>query len=148
MSEPKIKKGDICLLLRGNPYRGVETGPGYGRKVKVKVLRMHRKGQVTCELMQDDPASSCGPFKKGETDVWHVDSLALVTSEKVVTRVKRYSTKQLDRWNKDNKEKPLVFARLKSQEQMKQLESLVKFLGVTKAEFIVSLIECALCRFV
>ena len=64
-------------LLRGNPNRGAETGPGYGRLVPALFLREFDQAgfNVKCRLLADDPDAVGKPNVAGEEEWWSVSQL-------------------------------------------------------------------------
>ena len=66
-------------IERGNPDRGPETGPGFGRRVPALLLRCegHR---VLCRLEQDDPHSVAAPSRAGQEDWWEASQIRWLAS--------------------------------------------------------------------
>lgn len=65
------------LILRGNPDRGADTGPGYGRLVPALFLReFDQTGHnVKCRLLADDTAAVGSPNNAGEEGWWCVSQV-------------------------------------------------------------------------
>ena len=67
-------------IERGNPDRGPETGPGFGRRVRALLLRCDGH-QVLCRLMQDDPHSVAPPSRAGQEDWWEASQIRWLASD-------------------------------------------------------------------
>lgn len=61
--------GATVVISCGNPNRGPETGPGHGREVLGKFLRVEC-GQPYCALLVDDPDAVGKPDKVGDKGLW------------------------------------------------------------------------------
>jgi len=70
----RLALGREIFIMRGNPLRGVATGPGFGREVRAVVRTISGKN-VECELLEDDPHAVCAPKKAGETGWWSLSSV-------------------------------------------------------------------------
>lgn len=72
------------LILRGNPDRGPETGPGFGRKVRAQFLNDFDSRQigVKCRLLEDDPHGIGKPDKAGEEGWWEISQIQWFPTEK------------------------------------------------------------------
>lgn len=64
-------------ILRGNPSRGAETGPGYGRLVPAMFLReFDQTGHnIKCRLLANDPNAVGKPNAVGEEGWWSVSQM-------------------------------------------------------------------------
>lgn len=68
--------GKPVFIHRGNPARGPETGPGYGRLVRAKLLAAPCfTHEAECELLEDDPAAVGGACKAGDIGYWCLSSI-------------------------------------------------------------------------
>lgn len=63
--------GRVVHIQRGNPLRGPDTGAGYGRLVKARIVGFGENAHdVRCTLLEDDGNSVGGPSKQGEEGQW------------------------------------------------------------------------------
>lgn len=65
-----MRIGEEVILIRGNAWRGPESGPGFGREVKARYLGSDGE-VVECMLLEDDPHAVTAPIKAGEIGWWH-----------------------------------------------------------------------------
>lgn len=72
----RLVVGREVLILRGNPDRGPETGPGFGRKIPAIIEEMPvGVWQVRCWLLVDDPNAVGVPCRAGDSGLWSVSQL-------------------------------------------------------------------------
>jgi hypothetical protein len=71
----KLLVGMPVTLHRGNPGRGPESGPGYGRKVKARIIGLVGS-RVECELAEDDPNAVGSPCRVGESGAWEASQVS------------------------------------------------------------------------
>ncbi len=72
----RLVVGTRVMIHRGNPDRGPETGPGFGRKIPA-VLESVSAGnsQVRCRLLVDDPDAIGVPNRAGDSGFWSVSQI-------------------------------------------------------------------------
>ena len=75
----RLAVGRKVLIERGNPKRGPETGPGFGRRVPAVIEEaiIGNGGQVRCKLLADDPDAVGSPNKAGESGVWAMSQIGI-----------------------------------------------------------------------
>lgn len=73
----RLAVGRHIQILRGNPGRGQETGPGFGRKIPAVIEEVFGVGQVRCKLLADDPNAVGAPCLAGESGWWSVSQIIL-----------------------------------------------------------------------
>ena len=72
----RLAAGRKVLILRGNPARGPETGPGFGRKVPAVILdAAHGLHQVECRLLADDPDAVGSPCRTEDIGLWSASQI-------------------------------------------------------------------------
>lgn len=72
----RLAIGRKVLILRGNPGRGPETGPGFGRKVPAVIQEVPAgTWQVRCQLLEDDPDAVGSPSRAGESGLWAISQI-------------------------------------------------------------------------
>lgn len=70
--------GRKVMLERGNPDRGPETGPGFGRRVPVVIEEVPvGDWQVRCRLLEDDPGAVGAPNRAGDSGLWSVSQVCV-----------------------------------------------------------------------
>lgn len=75
----RLIKGREVLIERGNPNRGPDTGPGFGRRVPA-VIEEPMVGigdQVQCKLLADDPDAVGAPNRAGDSGLWSVSQIII-----------------------------------------------------------------------
>lgn len=70
--------GRRVMILRGNPCRGPETGPGFGRMVPAVIQDVPAgTWQVRCRLLEDDPDAVGSPSLAGESGLWSISQIVV-----------------------------------------------------------------------
>jgi len=75
----RLAVGREVLIARGNPNRGPETGPGFGRRVPA-VIEEALEGlgdQVRCKLLTDDPDAVGTPNQAGDSGLWALSQIII-----------------------------------------------------------------------
>lgn len=75
----RLVEGREVLIERGNPRRGPETGPGFGRRVPA-VIEDAVAGNgydVRCKLLADDPDAVGAPNRAGDSGLWSVSQIII-----------------------------------------------------------------------
>lgn len=71
--------GQTVIINRGNPNRGPESGPSYGRDVKAVIIGFGECWhEIRCRLAQDDP-DAVPPSSEGAEGFWSVTQVRLAT---------------------------------------------------------------------
>lgn len=66
------------LIERGNPDRGPETGPGFGRRVPAEIEEaLIGDWQVRCKSLTDDPNAVGAPCLAGDSGLWSVSQIII-----------------------------------------------------------------------
>lgn len=74
----RMMVGRKVLILRGNPHRGPETGPGFGRKIPAVIEDVPvGHWQIRCRLLVDDPDAVGSPCHAGESGLWAASQIAI-----------------------------------------------------------------------
>lgn len=74
----RLAVGRQVLILRGNPNRGPETGPGFGRRVPAVIVETADDAhQVRCQLLADDPDAVAAPCRAGEVGLWSISQVVV-----------------------------------------------------------------------
>lgn len=72
----RLTAGRQVSILRGNPDRGPETGPGFGRKVPAVIVDAAVGSyQVQCRLLADDPDAVGAPCRAGDIGLWSASQI-------------------------------------------------------------------------
>lgn len=66
----RLSVGRVVEVQRGNPSRGPESGPGFGRSVPAVLIGFHEPNQVECRLLADDLHAVSAPRLAGEVGHW------------------------------------------------------------------------------
>lgn len=73
----RLAVGRQVIIHRGNPGRGTETGPGFGRKVPAVIVDPAvGPHQVRCQLLNDDPDAVGAPNRAGDVGLWCASQIA------------------------------------------------------------------------
>jgi len=74
----KLAVGRQIQIRRGNPDRGPETGPGFGRTIPVVIVEVPTEAhQVRCELLVDDLDAVGAPCRAGDSGLWSISQIVL-----------------------------------------------------------------------
>lgn len=74
----RLAEGREVLILRGNPDRGPETGPGFGRHVPAIIEdALVEDWGVVCRLLCDDPGAVGAPCNKGDSGHWSASQIVI-----------------------------------------------------------------------
>lgn len=72
----RLLVGRRVLIERGNPGRGPETGPGFGRRVSAVIEEVPvGDWEVRCRLLVDDPDAVGAPCRAGDSGFWSVSQI-------------------------------------------------------------------------
>ena len=75
----RLAEGREVLIERGNPNRGPETGPGFGRRVPavIEEAAVGNGCQVRCKLLADDPDAVGAPNQVGDSGLWALSQVII-----------------------------------------------------------------------
>lgn len=74
----RLVVGRQVQIDRGNPGRGPETGPGFGRRVPAVIEEaLVGDWQVRCRLLADDPNAVGSPCRAGDSGLWSVSQIII-----------------------------------------------------------------------
>lgn len=74
----RLAAGRQVLIERGNPDRGPDTGPGFGRRVPAIIEEaLVGDWQVQCKLLVDDQDAVGSPCRAGDSGLWSVSQIVI-----------------------------------------------------------------------